>query len=110
MITLRLGVADHIDDLHRVLDIGKAAGVAIIPEDGSGAAAYSFSIEEREWARARAALSASHLFRSGDLHVFLHDHPIPRDRKLTKEEHAAYSTWRLSVRTQEDLARKNPFE
>jgi hypothetical protein len=110
MSTVRLGIADHIGDLHRVFDIGKAAGVTIVPEDGSGSAAYAFSIEECEWVRARAALSASHLFRSGDLHVFLHDQPIPRDRKLTKEEREPYSTWRLSLRTQENFARKNPFE
>src|SRR3954468_21339209 len=108
MSTVRLGIADHIDDLHQVFDIGKAAGVTIIPEDGSGAAAYAFSIDEREWACAHGALSAAHRFRSGDLHVFLHAHIIPRDRKLTEEEQAAYSNWRLSVRTQENLARKNP--
>ena len=107
---LRLGVADHIDDLHRVFDISKAAGLTIVAEDGSSAAAYPFSIEERQWALAHAAISASHLFRSGDLRVFLYEQPISRDRKLTKEEHAAYSAWRLSLRRQDNVARKNPFE
>ena len=109
MSTFRLGIADDIDDLHRVREIGKSAGVTIIPEDGSGTAAYAFSITASEWALAHSALCASHLYRSGDLRVFLHAHPIPRHRKLTKEETSAYSAWRLSIRAQEKIMH-NPLE
>jgi hypothetical protein len=110
MNIVRLGVADDSDALHRVFEIAKAAGVTVLPEDGSGVAGYPFSVDAREWARVRAALTASHLFRSGDLRVFLHELPIPRDRPMTKEDLAAIGSWRLALRAQEGSARTNTFE
>jgi hypothetical protein len=108
MSILRLGIADHIDDLHRVREIGDTAGLCIIPEDGSGAAAYAFSIDERDWDRARDVLATSHLFRTGDLRVFLYARKILPEEKRSAEEEAEYSAWRLSLRRQDTLAKENP--
>ena len=107
---LRLGIADNINDLHRVREIGKVAGLNIIPDDGSGVAAYPFSIDEIEWDRACHVLMSSHLFRTGDLHVFIYTRKIPCDKKRSAEEDAEYSNWRLSLRRQDMLAKKNLYE
>jgi hypothetical protein len=102
-VELQLGIADATADLHYVIEICKADGLTVLPDDGSGTAGYAFGIRTTDWARARGLISASHRFRSGDLHVFLFDQAIPNGQQLSKAVQRGFLTWRGSLRRQETL-------
>ncbi|WP_138223336.1 hypothetical protein [Nibricoccus aquaticus] len=106
----RLGIAETTDDLHRVVAVCRAAEINLHPEDGNSGIGYAFTVSTNEWANAQRLITASHRFRSGDLRVFLFDHPIPQDMPLRKEVWNEYSSWRVSLRHKDRPAPDPDFD
>jgi len=99
----RIGVADDVDDIHYVHDLFREGGIKSGGGEGSRVWGYAIFVEESEREGARALILGSHRYRTGDLHVFMFEHPGPSNRRCPEEDIAALFDWRARLRGREDL-------
>ena len=90
----RIGLADDTEDIHYVHTLMTGAGIKSGGGEGSRVWGYTILVDVSEREAARALIVQSHRFRTGDLHVFMLEHPGPSNRKWHKDDLSAMLEWR----------------